>query len=179
MSSLAVDQVLSGTSLGLVSGFGDLLVLEIGGRRVVYALSRSENQLVELSMAANGILSLAGTMAVSGIFGPGSEPVLGVLPMPGGGQRLTFAGIEPTDGQSVTLTSNGSLGTQASLAGAGVLVAPVGATLGSTPALVTGRAGAGGLDLLANSGSGFVWQAGLDDTTDRYLADDEGSAVVT
>ena len=71
MTVLTVEQLLSGSTLGLTSGLSDLLVLEIGGRKVLYALSRTENALIELDVAADGTLSMAGSSLLTGTFALG------------------------------------------------------------------------------------------------------------
>ena len=60
MPTLVVDQVLSGASLGLSFGLADLLVVDFGGQRILYGLSRTENKLVRIDIAANGDLSFSG-----------------------------------------------------------------------------------------------------------------------
>lgn len=171
MPALTVEQVLSGSALGLVSGLGDLLVVEFGERRVLYALSRSELRLIEVEIAADGTQSVAGAIPVAGPFAAGSQPLLGQVWTAAGEMRLTLAGLPAANGQSVTLAPDGALGNQAAIPGAATLVAPAGLDLGGTPAMISGRAGAGGLDLFTDTGSGLSWRAGLDDTTDRNLAD--------
>ena len=71
MTALTVEQTLPGSTLGLISGLSDLLVIEIGGRRVLYALSRTENRLVELEIAPDGSLTVSGSLAVTGTFSAG------------------------------------------------------------------------------------------------------------
>ena len=70
MPQLTVSQVLSGADLGLT----DLLVLEIGGRTVLYALSRTDGALAEVTVGADGALTPVGTLALSGGFSVGSIP---------------------------------------------------------------------------------------------------------
>lgn len=176
MSGLVVDQVLSGADLGLSAGLSDLLILDIGGRRVVYALSRSEHKLVELTLSATGALTVDGAMNLSGTFAAGSEPLLGQVALANGDQRLMLAGMDPGSGQSVTLSTTGALGAQSVLTGVGLPVAPISMAAGGTPTTVSGRLGAGGLDLFADTGGGFGWSAGIDDAADRYLADVSASA---
>ncbi len=170
MADLSVEQTISGTTLGLVSGFGDLLVLEVGGRRVLYALSRTEGTLVELEIAGDGSLNLAGSVQLTGNFAAGSVPLMSSLTDAGGATRLALAGLSEADGQSMSLSATGALGTQQSLAGLGTLIAPASIDLTVASGLVSGRE-SGGLALFADAGSGFSWAADLDDTTDRYLAD--------
>ena len=171
MTALTVEQTLPGSTLGLISGLSDLLVIEIGGRRVLYALSRTENRLVELEIAPDGSLTVSGSLAVTGTFSAGSSPMLGHVTDGGGAHRLTLAGLPEADGQSVTLSETGGLGAQQSMIGAGSLTAPVGIDLSGTAGMVAGRAAGGGLDLFTDTGNGFTWQAQIDDAADRYLAD--------
>lgn len=176
MAVLSVDQMLSGTMLGLASGVDDLLVLEVGGRRVLYALNRAENRLIEIEIGANGDLSIAQSVTLAGTFPPGSDAQLTAAFTSGGSAYLAISGLAPTDGQQVALSGTGALGTQASLAGVGALTAPAWFDLGVMQVLVSGAAG-GGLAHYADTGSGFAALAGLSDSADRYLADVAASAV--
>lgn len=170
MAVLTVEQVLSGTALSLTSGFSDILVLDIVGRRVLYALSRTENRLIELEIAADGSLSVAGSLNLQGTFPAGSEPLLGHITTANGDTRLTLAGLPIGDGQTVSLSTTGALGGQSSLSGVGVLKAPSELDFAGTAAIVSGGS-SGGLNLYTDTGGGFAWSAGLNDSTDRYLAD--------
>lgn len=176
MPTLVVDQVLSGTALGLSFGLADLLVLDIGGRRVLYALSRTEATLVEVTVASDGTLSFDASLSLSGSFVAGSEPLLGVV---SGATALVLAGLTASSGQTIALASDGSLGLQGSLAGLELLVSPTGLVAGSVPAMVTGRHGTGGLDLLTDTGSGLAFRASLADGPDRYLGDVSASVAFT
>lgn len=175
MAVFSLEEVLSGTLLGLTSGLTDLLVLEIGGRRVLYALSRTDNTLVELDIAANGSLSVAGSVSLVGSFVAGASPGLAAVKS-NGASHLALAGMAESSGQSVSLGSTGTLGAQQPITGVGTLVAPIGLDLGGAAALVSGRTGAGGIDLFTDQG-GLAWSAGLDDASDRYLADVSASAT--
>lgn len=176
MAVLTVEEILAGSTLGLTSGFSDLLRLDIGGRQVIYALSRSENLLVEIEVAADGSLAVAGSLVLTGTFPAGSEPLLGHVELASGETRLTLAGLSVADGQSVGLSPTGALGSQQSLPGVGVLTAPVSLNLGGLPALVSEGA-SGGLNLYTDTGSGLAWIAGLNDTQGRYLADVAGGVA--
>ncbi len=176
MAALTVDQILSGTDLGLTSGIDDLFVLEIGGRRVLFALNRAENSLIELDISLNGSLSVASTLLLSGTFSAGSDPLLTTVSYVGGGVSLALSGLQPTDGQEVTLTASGALGTQQNLAGVSILEAPVSLDIGGIPVLLSGAAG-GGLSHFADGGSGFAATLTINDTADRYLADVAASAT--
>ncbi|NNE79948.1 MAG: hypothetical protein HKN18_06705 [Silicimonas sp.] len=175
MTVLTVEQLLSGSTLGLTSGLSDLLVLEIGGRKVLYALSRTENALIELDVAADGTLSMAGSSLLTGTFAVGVSPGLAAITT-GGASRLAVAGLPEASGQSLSLGPTGALGTQSALTGIGTLVAPVGLDLGGVAAVVSGRAGTGGIDLFVDQG-GLTWSAGLNDAADRYLADVSASTT--
>lgn len=170
MAVLTVEQDLSLNSLGLTSGLTDLLVLEFGGRRILYALSRSENLLIELEVATDGALSIVNSVALTGTFAAGSEPLLGHVTFADGGSQLALAGLPEADGQSVGLSADGTLGTQTVLPGVGSVVAPMGINLSGTAAMITGGQG-GGLTLFTDAGSGFSWTAALADTAGSYLAD--------
>jgi Ca2+-binding RTX toxin-like protein len=175
MAVLAVDQVLTGAVLGLTYGLSDLLVLDIGGRRVLYALSRTEGTLVEVEVASDGTLSAVGTLALAGTFAVGSTPALAAYTDVTAAVSLAVSGLSLTPGQTVSLAADGTIGSEVPLASAGVLVAPVAVTLGSTEGLVTGRSG--GVDLLTDTGVGFSLAATLSDASDRYLADISASAT--
>ena len=170
MAVLTFEQILSGSSLGLVSGLSDLLMLEIGGRRVLFALSRTENRLIEIEVSGTGALQVAGSLNLQGTFPAGSEPLLGHVTMADGDTMLTLAGLSVADGQSVTLSETGTLGSQQTLPGVGVLTAPVGLILAGTSAMVSKGAN-GGLNLYTDTGSGLVWTAGINNNADRFLSD--------
>ncbi len=175
MPALSVAQTLSGTSLGLTSGLVDLLVVETGGRTILYALNRAEGTLIELDIAGSGSLSVAGSLTVSGSFAAGSDPQLGYGSFDGGGTFLTLAGLAPASGQHVALSGTGALGSQGTLAGVGQLVAPLGLEVGGVPVIVSGATG--GLAHYFDSGSGYAAGTGLTDAADRYLGDVAASAV--
>lgn len=170
MAGLSVDQSISGTTLGLVSGLSDLMVLDIGGRRVVYALNRAESALVELDVASDGSLSLAGSVLLTGTFPAGGEAALGHVTDAGGNQFLTLAGLPEVAGQTVNLSGTGGLGSQQVFTGVGTLVAPLGVDLSGFAGMVSGRE-TGGLNLFTDTGAGFAWRAQITDTIDRFLAD--------
>ncbi len=171
MAVLTVDQILDASDLGLSFGLSDLLVLDIGGQRKLYALSRTENLLIELTIGSDGTLVVGGSVSVQGSFSAGSKPLLGHVPT-ASGVSLTLAGL-PTD-NSVALSGTGTVGAQSGIPGLGELTAPASFDAGGFAALVSGRAG-GGIDLYSDTGTGFAWRAGLDDAADRYLADTSAS----
>lgn len=171
MPTLVVDQVLSGTPLGLDFGLSDVLVLEAGGRRVLYALSRTEGLLVEVDIASDGSLTVVDSVILSGSFAVGSVPALTVVTDAGGLLALAISGLSASSGQTVTLGADGSLGLQTIFSGASPLVAPSGFGLGASEFLTTGRLGASGLDIFSDSGSGWSYAASLEDAHDRYLGD--------
>lgn len=177
MPTLVVDQVLTGASLGLSSGLSDLLVVDVGGRRVLYALSRTDGQLVEIGFSGLGSLSVVTSLATTGTFAAGSTPGLALVENVAGSASLAIAGLPETDGQVVTLGATGALGSQSMLAGASVLVSPAGVDLGTAKAVISGRLNSGGLDLLTNSGSGYTFTAALEDAPDRYLGDVAGTVT--
>lgn len=169
MPVLTVAQILSGTDLGLNSGLEDLLILETGGRRVLYALNRAENQLIEIEISSSGSVTVAGSLGLSGTFSPGGDPELGKGFDANGDAFLTLSGLPPADGQTVSLTSTGALGTQGTLANVGELTASVGLLTGGVPVLVSNASS--GLAFYADTGNGYAAGAGLADSGDRYLAD--------
>ncbi len=175
MPQLTVNQVLTGTDLGLIWGLTDLFVLDVGGRTVLYALSRTDGALAEISVAGDGTLSPEGTLALSGGFSVGSIPSLGSY-TDTSGTRLTLAGLDPAAGNFVDLDADGTLLTQVAEAGVGEVVAPAGMPLGAGAALVSGRPSSGGLDLFLDSGGGLGWSAGINDDTSTYLADVSASS---
>ncbi len=176
MAALTVDQILSGTSLGLTSGLVDLFVFETGGRRILYALNRSENRLLEIEIASNGDLSLVNSLALGGTFAAGSDPQVTVVSFVSGGNSLALSGLSPSDGQQVTLSGTGALGTQQTLPGVSMLEAPIGFEVGGTPVLL-GGASTGGLTHYADAGASYAATMTLSDASDRYLADVAASAV--
>lgn len=176
MAVLTVDQVLDGSSLGLTSGLSDLLVLDLGGKSILYALSRTENRLIQIGIASDGTLTVDASVTVQGTFPAGSEPLLGHVSSALGDDYLTLAGLPGANGQWVSLSSAGALGTQQIMSGVEVMAAPVSFDAGGVSAMVSGRAGVG-LDLFTDNGNDFGWRAGLDDTGDRYLADTSASVA--
>ncbi|MEM8539170.1 MAG: hypothetical protein AAGF56_15075, partial [Pseudomonadota bacterium] len=170
MTALTVAEILSGASLGLASGLDDLLVLEIDGQPVLYALNRAESRLIEVSVGSAGGLTPDGSLGVSGTIAPASVARLTQASHGSGSEFLAIAGIAPSDGQRVTLTATGALGTQETLGGVGMLTHPVGLQVGGMPVLLSGGA-SGGLVHYVDVGSGYVEGIGLADASDRYLAD--------
>ena len=173
MAVLSVAQVLPGATLGLTSGLNDLLVLEVGGRRVLHTLGRVDGVLHEIEVASDGSLTSVASLSLTGSFLVGSEPLLGTFETAGGSHQLTIAGLSEADGQSVMLSGTGAIGAQTPLPGLGPFTAPLNLDLPS-PTIANGRSG-GGLDLFTDSGIGLAWSSGLDDQADRYLADVSGS----
>lgn len=176
MPTLTINQTLTGQDLGLTSGLSDILVLNIGGRRVLYALSRSEGQLLEVEVATNGSLSVVNTLALNGSFEAGSTPLLAPFVASSGNTGLMISGLGEASGQSVSLGVNGALGSQSSLVGIGTLDAPLSVGFGGVNALISGQA-TGGLVLVSDSGSGYAPVATLDDDSTRYIADVSGSVT--
>ena len=171
MPALTIDQVLTGAQLGLTFGATDLLVMEIGGRRVLYALSRNDAALVEIEVSGDGTLTFVGGLGLAGSFTAGSTPELSSAIYQSGSVALMVSGMPATSGQTISLSASGALGAQTTLSSADVLVSPVSLSLGASAALVTARQGEGGLDLLVDSGAGFVFAGALEDTGTRYLGD--------
>ena len=170
MPTLSVEQVVSGTALGLDYGLSDLLVLDYGGQNMLFALSRSEGRLIALDISTGGTLSVLEEMTLSGTFAAGSDPELSAIETAAGALRLAVAGLPVTTGQAVGLDPDLTLGGQVALPGASILVAPRWFDFGAAEGVVTGRLNAGGIDLLVDTGSGLSLVASLTDTADRYLA---------
>ena len=120
MPQLIVNQMVSAGMLGLDWGVSDLLFAEIGGRRLVYVLSRTDQSLVELEMTPDGTVSVVRDLALQGPFEVGSLPKLELYD-----GVLSLAGLSNSSGQFVSLTSDGGLGSQYSEANVGELVAPL------------------------------------------------------
>lgn len=171
MPSLVVNQTISGTELGLLSGIADILVFDSGGETRVYALSRTENVLLAFNVGSDGTLSHSESVDIAGTFVAGSDPSVSVLGMANGSAALLMSGLPQSSGQLVSLDSNGGLGPQVALAGADVLVSPATVDLGTANVLVAGRQVGSGLDLLTDGGDGYWFTSHLPDTSDRYLAD--------
>ena len=178
MAALQIQDGMSGASLGLTYGFADVLVTTIGGRSVLYALSRTEATIVEVSLGSDGSLTLLNGKDLSGTFAAGGDPALGIVDAVGPGGLLLLAGMNSTSGQCVTLGPLGTLGEQTACASNSAFAAPVGLDLDGTPALVVGRTGAGGLDLFVAAGDGFVWMGSVEDAEDRALADVAAAVTV-
>lgn len=175
MPTLLVDQVVNAGDLGLTSGLADLFVLDTGSGPTLYALSRAESALVELSLAADGTISIGSSLGLQGTFETGSTPEIGAMFDASGSVFLTLAGMPSVDGQLVSLATDGSLQGQVQFSGtSSALDAPVWSGLGPVQALVTGRSG-GGLELFTDVGTGFSSTAVLNDAADAHLADVSGS----
>lgn len=169
MAALTVDQIMPDTVLGLGSGLEDLLIAEVGGRRVLYALSRAESRLLEIEVALDGSLSLAGDLTLSGSVSAGAYTGL-IQGTVSGTEVLLLAGFPEGNGQQVTLSGTGVLGSQQAIGGVGLLGSPAVFEFGGSSVLVSGQSG-GGLAHFADAGSGYAAGVGLADTPDRYLAD--------
>lgn len=170
MPVLSVAEILDGDTLGLSSGLDDLLIVEIGGRRVLYALNRAENRLLELSVAADGGLSAVDGIFFAGTISAGTEPQLAEGRTASGEAFLMVSGLSSAAGQRITLSATGELGLQAALAGVGEVRQPVILEPDGTPVLVSAEP-SGGLSVYSDAGSGFSELAGLADAPDTYLAD--------
>ena len=170
MAALSVDQVLSGEALGLTFGLGDILVLDFAGRRVLYALSRTDGKLVEVDVQVDGTLTVVGSLELSGEFAVGNTPLIDEVAIGGGVTGIALSGMPVLDGQVVSLSSTGALGEQQSLGGVGTLIAPSLLEQSLLPSWVSGRLG-GGLDLFRDTGTGVSWVAGIDDDATTYLSD--------
>ncbi len=171
---LAVDQVLSGSELGLSVGISDLAVLEIGGRTVLYALGRSDNAVAEVTVNADGTLTPVGTLALTGYFTVGIAPKLGIYE-DADGFSLTLAGMLASAGGMVDLDATGGLVGQSLFAGGVELIAPVAVSFLGSSALFSGRVG-GGVDLYLDSGAQLTLQSSFLDQTWAYLGDVSASA---
>jgi Ca2+-binding RTX toxin-like protein len=175
MAVLTVEQELLLDTALLTSGLVDLLLTPIGGRTVLYALSRADGLLFELDVANDGTVTVVNTLALSGTFIAGSDPVLTYQTRLDGSAALILSGMPETYGQSVDLDATGSLGTQMQLSGLGTLASPSSLFVDGTNVLVSG--GVASLNLYADTGSGYVWSASLNDTVDSYLADVSASVT--
>lgn len=176
MATLLVEQELSLDPVGPISGLVDLLIVEFGARSVLYALSRSDNRLVELEIANDGTLSIVNSLALTGTFASGSDPGLSHIALANGVSALALAGLPETNGQMVSLSNDGTLGEQSGLAGVGTMASPATIALSGVSLMISG-ANDVGLNLFTDTGAGFGWTAALTDTSDRYLGD--VSALVT
>jgi len=117
---LVVDQTITGEVLGLDWGLSDLLFVEFNGRKVVYALSRTDGKLVELEIASDGAVFVVQTLALGGTFEVGSIPALGMTD-----GAIALSGMSSSFGQFVSIGADGTLGSQYVEAAVGVLAAPL------------------------------------------------------
>ncbi|MDD9979229.1 MAG: hypothetical protein OXQ30_16100 [Boseongicola sp.] len=176
MPHLVVDQVLTGPDIGLSFGMNDLLIVEIGGRTVLYGLAKADGEIVELTINGDGTLTLANQFDLAGSFVVGAEAGVafyGDVSDP----AIMVAGYPSAAGNFVDIDADGTLGSQYSLASVSDLVAPTFVELAGHPAIVSGRVG-GGLDVYLDEGPGLTWTSGLNDTALAYLADISASAAV-
>ncbi|MBT8458203.1 MAG: hypothetical protein KJN60_00865, partial [Boseongicola sp.] len=160
MSQLVVDQIVSGEVLGLDWGLSDLLYVEVGGRRLIYGLSRTDEKLVAVEMASNGTVSVVDEMALNGPFEVGSKPALGLID-----EHLIIAGLPSSAGQFVSLGLDGSFGSQVANADLSSVSAP--SVTGST--LVSGSTDGDGLVSYRNGDGSLEWVAALEDDFSTYL----------
>ncbi|MEL7202556.1 MAG: hypothetical protein AAGL19_00210 [Pseudomonadota bacterium] len=167
MPEFTVAENLNDVALGLSSGLNDLLVLDIGGNRILYALNRAENKLLQLTVSGLGQLSLSDTLQFSGTIPAGTEARLAHGLFAGGGNFLTLSGLAD---QYVSLASNGAFGLQALMPNVGTLEQVVTLSLAGTPVILA-AAPSGGLNFFADAGSGYIAGNGLSDSGDAYLAD--------
>ena len=170
MTQLSVDQVISSAVLGLDWGLSDLLYAEIGGRRVVYALSRTDEKLVEIEMAADGTLSVIGELGLNGPFEVGSTPALELFD-----GMISIAGLSGSVGQFITLDASGGLGTQISNPNVGELSAPEAVGL----ALVSANATGDGLVSYRDIAGSLTLADSLIDDASTYLRNVSDTAAIT
>ena len=174
MPVLSVAEILPGATLGLFSGIDDILVLDFNGTRVLYALNRAENRVLEVSLSATGQMTFADSLQFAGTVAAGTEPRLTEGMTASGDVFLTVSGLSAQDGQTVTLSPTGALGTQAPLTGVGMLDQAVPLAVGASSVLVSADGG-GGLLSFWDDGQGYSAGPALADTADRYLADISGT----
>ncbi len=174
MAVLSVAQVLSGSPLALTSGIDDVLVVDIAGSPVLYALNRAENRLLELSISGTGQVSLVNSVQFAGTTAAGTEARLTAGSSASEGAFLAISGVSPQDGQIIPLSVSGALGVQEELSGVGTVNQAVSMTLGASSLLVSASQG-GGLETFWDDGQGYLSGSSLADSADRYLADVAGS----
>ena len=162
MPQLIVSQIIESEALGLDWGLSDLLFAEIGGRRTFYAISRTDETLVELEMSSDGTVLVSGSLAIDGPFEVGSTPALELYD-----GALAVAGLPSSVGQFVSLAGDGALGSQYSEAGVDTLAAPL--SVGDI--LVSADANGDGLTAYGGPSSGMVWASNLVDNDGVFLGD--------
>ena len=162
MPQLIVSQVVESGELGLDWGLSDLLFAEIGGRKILYAVSRTEGTLIELEMSSDGTVLVSRSLAIDGPFEVGSAPVLEFHD-----GALAIAGLSSATGQFVSLAADGALGSQYGAANLGELVAPL--SVGDF--LISADANGDGLVVYDGSGAAMSWVSGLVDTDGIFLGD--------
>ncbi|MBT8414324.1 MAG: hypothetical protein KJO30_08345 [Boseongicola sp.] len=160
MPQLFVSQIVESETLGLDWGVSDLLFAEIGERRILYAISRTDETLVELEMSSDGTLLVSRSLAIDGPFEVGSAPALELYD-----GALAIAGLPSSIGQFVSLSADGALGSQYSEAGVGTLVAP----LSAGDILVTADANGDGLTAYGGPSTAMVWVSSLVDNDGVFL----------
>ena len=170
MTQLLVDQVIAGSALGLSWGLSDILYAEIGGRRVVYVLSQTDEKLVELEIANDGTLTVVDELALNGPFQVGSAPSLELFD-----GKLVVAGLTSSQGQFVSLDANGHLGVQFSDADVG----EISGGITTNGVLVSGAVDGDGLVSFRDLGGDLSWAASLVDDASTYLENVTGSAATT
>ena len=174
MPELELAQDLSGSDLGFDFALSDMMVAEVGGRTLIYAISRSGQAVLTLEFGG-GEITLVDLIEVPGFPRAGVENRLALS----GDDLLLMSGFFAGAGQGLSLDATHVPETQIGLDGAGVLVAPSTVTVDGRDFVFSGQAGGGSVRLLERTGAdSFVQTAFLNDTETTYLADVSASAIV-
>lgn len=162
MTTLTLDQVLSGADLGLDWGLSDLLLVELSERTVLYGLSRIDGALIELTVHPSGSTAFDDSLSLSGTFQVGIDPSMawfeGDILISGRTAEDNQIVETNVDGNLSVLASDGALGTLSSAAEAGAYVIAAGQSSDE-------------INVFQKSGQSFVWIDGLADNASTYLQD--------
>ena len=158
MTDMTLSGVLDATELGFSFGPADMVSTVIGGRVLVYALSRIDNRITTLELTASG-WTVLGTVDLVGTWQAGVTPHLSVTDL-----GLMVGGLA---GDPLLPLDATGLPTQQTSAGS--LAGPRLATDIGPGLIVSARADGTGLDLFSTGPGGPVWTDAITDTAETNL----------
>lgn len=160
MTTLTMNQVLSGADLGLDWGLTDLLLVELSGRKILYGLSRVDGTLIELTVQPSGDITFEDSLSLNGSFQVGIDPSLYWFD-----GDILVSGRAASDGQIVETNTSGNLSVLANddVLGTMLSAAEVGEYL-----IAVDQSG-DQINVYQRSGQSFAWIDGLADSASIHL----------
>ena len=147
MFQVNVLQTFTDAPVNMVSGIGDMLLTTIGGRLMLYTMTRAGGGILSFEISSSGmILTSQGTLAARGLLsGP---PVLDIYQI-GTTQHLIFSGVEESTLVSFRLNADGTLRSTTRPDGgpAGLISAQALVSIGTQTLLYAATAGSGGISV--------------------------------